>query len=109
MKKLSELPISWVNKFGDRIDQSDRFEYEITSYLCVPSEGRYELKRSKFVKSDREIESQVKVEYIPTKKKPKYIIIKTLEMVSAPKWYINFTPLPVFEYIWNKKTKKKKK
>ena len=30
-------------------------------------------------------------------------------MVSAPKWYINFTPLPVFAYIWNKKTKKVKK
>lgn len=110
MSSKKELPISWVNKFGDRIDESDKFEYELTSYLFIPSEGRYELKKSKFITSEREIQSQIKVEYIPlNKKKPKYIIIKTLEMVSAPKWYINFDPLPVFTYIWNKKTKKVKK
>lgn len=108
MSSKKELPISWVNRFGDRIDESSKFEYELTSYLYIPLEKRYELKRSKFVTSEREVESQVKVEYIPDKKKPKYIIIKTLEMVSAPKWYINYTPLKEFEYIWNKKTKKKK-
>lgn len=107
MSAKKELPISWVNKFGDRIDESDKFTYEITSYLGIPSEGRYELKRSKFISSEREITSQVKVEYIPDKKHMKYVIIKTLEMVSAPKWYINFTPLPEFKYIWNKKKKKK--
>ena len=109
MSSKKDLPISWVNKFGDRIDESERFIYELTSYLLIPSEGRYELKRSKFVESEREFKSQVKITHIPNKKKPKYVIVKTLEMVSAPKWYINFTPLPVFAYIWNKKTKKVKK
>ena len=108
MSTKKDLPISWVNKFGDRIDESDKFQYEMTCYLCVPSEGRYELKSSKFLDSEREFKSQVKIEYIPNKKKPKYIIIRSLQMVSAPKWYINYTPLPVFEYIWNKKTKPKK-
>ena len=109
MSSKKELPISWVNKFGDRIDENDKFEYELTSYLAIPSEGRYELKRSKFVTSEREVKSQIKIDYIPNKKKPKYIIIKSLQMVSAPKWYINYYPLPVFEYIWNKKKDKKKK
>ena len=108
MSSKKELPISWVNKFGDRIDEYEKFVYELTCYLMIPSEQRCELKASKFIESEREFKSQVKINYIPNKKKPKYVIVKTLEMVSAPKWYINFTPLHEFEYIWNKKTKKKK-
>lgn len=108
MSSKKELPISWVNKFGDRIDLYDKFVYEMTAYKIFPKEGRAELKSSKFITSEREYTSQVKVEYFPNKKKPDYVIVKTLEMVSAPKWYINYTPLPEFKYIWNKKTKKKK-
>ena len=57
MSSKKELPISWVNKFGDRIDESDKFEYELTSYLFIPSKGRYELKKSKFITSEREIQA----------------------------------------------------
>ena len=40
MSSKKDLPISWVNKFGDRIDESERFVYELTSYLLIPSEGK---------------------------------------------------------------------
>jgi len=104
----TELPPSWINKFGDRIDIDSKFVYEMTAYKIFPKEKRAELKSSKFITSEREQNSQVKVEYYPNKKNPDYVIVKSLEMVSAPKWYINYTPLPEFKYIWNKKTKKKK-
>jgi len=108
MSSKKELPISWVNKFGDRIGLNDKFVYEMTAYKIFPKDRRAELKSSKFITSEREYTSQVKVSYYPDKKKPEYIIVKSLEMIEAPKWYINFTPLPEFKYIWNKKTKKKK-
>lgn len=110
-----ELPPSWVNKFGDRIDISDTFEYELTAYKYITekypngknTQSRYEVLSSKLIKLDKEIPTQIKTEYYPNKKKPKYIIIKMLEMVSAPASYIR--NLPTFEYKWIKKTKVKKK
>jgi len=116
MAVKKELPISWVNKFGDRITISDTFEYELTAYKhtietyhngrVLTTQGRAELLSSKFVTFDKEVPTQVKVEYYPNKRKPQYIITKMLEMVGAPASYVR--NLPVFEYKWIKKTKKKK-
>lgn len=117
MASKKELPPSWINKFGDRIDISDSFEYELTAYKYIKesynngrtltTQSRCEVLSSKFIKSDKEIPTQIKTEYYPNKKKPKYIIIKMLEMVSAPENYVR--NLPAFEYKWIKKTKVKKK
>lgn len=115
MASKKELPPSWVNKFGDRIDISDTFEYELTAYKYITEvypngkniQKRCEVLSSKLIKLDKEIPTQIKTEYYPNKKKPKYIIIKMLEMVSAPTNYVR--NLPVFEYKWIKKTKVKKK
>lgn len=100
MSLQKEIITQWKSKYGDLITANNQhiFLYEVTVYKIYYKEARAEMLSSKFIKSQKEIKSIMKVEYFPNKKirEREYRIEKSIEMVSAPIEYITKNNLPKF-------------
>lgn len=101
---------SYVNKDGDRIIILPMYLYELSvdKYIVEGKQKRYENINSKFIKSKQYIKSKCMVEYFPNKKKMEYCIIKSLNMLGAPKEFIYENNFPKWELKKKKQNEKGK-
>lgn len=110
MSLKKEIGTQWKSKYGDLITANNQhiFLYEVVVYKIYYKEARVEMLSSKFIKSQKEIKSIIKVEYFPNKKirERKYRIEKSIEMVSAPIEYIMENKLPKFNINSNERNQK---
>lgn len=95
----------WVNKYGDRITEGDKFLYNLSAYKIYSN--RAELLFEKYIESEKEVKSKCTVEYYPNKKKKEYVIEKSVTMIEAPKSYLQY--LPLYEPNKSKENERKSK
>ena len=109
-KVKKELPITYVNKDDDRIQIYSCFIYElsVSKYIVDGKQRRYEFYGTKFLKTNKEIRSQTIIKYFPNKKKMEYCIIKSLNMLGAPKEFIYENHFPKWELKKKKQNEKGK-
>ena len=92
-------PITYVNKYGDRIEEGDTFVYELSKYKYskVDKHTIIELVDNKKVKSDKEIASKHEYTYFPNKKKWTSMEELCIVMLVAPKQFIYNNHFPIWE------------